>query len=563
MEDKTSEELYSQSELLFEMFEKSTEEFLFLWDIVRMKFRISASIYDEFDLSDRVSVDVIEEWPKIMYPLDVDKWKHDINDILHDKKDSHDMEYRLLNKKQEIVWVSCRGQCSRDKQGNPLIMAGRITNISKLGKFDEVTGVRSRTGFYGDIKAKLETEQYHRGAIVVLDLDNFKQINETLSHAFGDKVLRRFAETVCNYLPSDIELYRMDGDEFAFFYPEATKDEIIKSFDEFILSTNTMHEIDGNTYHISLSAGVSMYPDDAVTVETLLAYASSALATAKIQGKKQIVFFSQNMHNKRIESIEMQEELIACIERDFDEFELYYQPQMDNESSRLKGAEALMRWHSSRYGEVSPIVFIPLLEENQMIIPVGKWIIREAAKKYSEWQNVIPNFKMSVNLSYVQLKDDTLMSYLKETLDKYQIKSENFLLELTENCFIPDLKLLNHNFKDLQDMGFRIAIDDFGTGYSTLNYLKELPVNVIKIDRSFIRNIQKDNYEYTFLECMIRIAHLLHLIVCVEGVETQEELRIVSSLHPDLIQGFYYSKPVCSDEFTKQFIKEEIHNGGC
>lgn len=218
------------------------------------------------------------------------------------------------------------------------------------------------------------------------------------------------------------------------------------------------------------------------------------------------------------------------------------------------GAEALLRWHSSQHGEVSPIEFIPLLEESHLIIQVGKWVFEQAVTQCKKWQEYNPDFMMSINVSYIQLKENALLEYLRN--NHHELTLKNFILELTENCWVPNLQFLNQEFKGIQEMGYGIAIDDFGTGYSSLSHLKELPANVIKIDRSFIRGIKEGSYEYTFLEYIVKLAHIIDLKVCVEGVETLEEFEIVKKALPDYIQGFLFGKPICAKEFEERYFMQ-------
>ena len=230
-----------------------------------------------------------------------------------------------------------------------------------------------------------------------------------------------------------------------------------------------------------------------------------------------------------------------------------YQPQIDTSTRKVIGAEALLRWHSPKHGEVSPIEFIPFLEENHLIIQVGKWVLEEGAKQCLEWQKYDPDFTMSINVSYVQLKENALLEYLKnEHIPK--VSAKNLILELTESCWVPNLHFLNQEFKDMHEMGYGIAIDDFGTGYSSLSHLKELPANVIKIDRSFIKGLSKGSYEYIFLEYIVKLAHIIHLKVCVEGVETKEEFDTVMQASPDYIQGYLFGRPVCAREFESLYF---------
>ena len=538
-------------EIFFELLSQSTEDYIFFWDINRNKFKISSAIFDEFNLSKEIESDLVNCWSKIVYPDDVQIWKDDIQELLHGKKGEHNLEYRLINKYKEIVWISCRGKVYVSDDPKTIFLVGRIKNIGEKNKFDSITGTWNREQFEHKMNYLIKEKIYKNGAMFIMDIDNFKNINEKYGHSYGDKVLRAIATEVLEYLPKDVRLYRLDGDEFAFFYPMCTKETIEKIYEKIQMYTNTQHEIESSKYYCTVTAGVAMYPEDGDNYLDLFKHADIALDIAKISGKNRIKFFSQELYENKLKVISMQQKLRECVENNFNDFELFFQPQVNAVTKEVIGAEVLLRWHSSTYGEVSPVEFIPILEQSNLIIPVGKWIIKEAVKQCKEWHKINPDFKISVNVSYIQLKEDFFRDFIVECLVEYQLRPEFLILELTENCWIPDINLLNDKFISLKGIGVYIAIDDFGTGYSSLNYLKELSVNIIKIERSFVKNITYNSYEYTFLEYIIKLAHIINLKVCVEGIESYEEYDIVKSLGGDIIQGFLFGRPVSASEFYK------------
>ena len=538
-------------EIFFELLSQSTEDYIFFWDINRNKFKISSAIFDEFNLSKEIESDLVNCWSKIVYPDDVQIWKDDIQELLHGKKGEHNLEYRLINKYEEIVWISCRGKVYVSDDPKTIFLVGRIKNIGEKNKFDSITGTWNREQFEHKMNYLIKEKIYKNGAMFIMDIDNFKNINEKYGHSYGDKVLRAIATEVLEYLPKDVRLYRLDGDEFAFFYPMCTKETIEKIYEKIQMYTNTQHEIESSKYYCTVTAGVAMYPEDGDNYLDLFKHADIALDIAKISGKNRIKFFSQELYENKLKVISMQQKLRECVENNFNDFELFFQPQVNAVTKEVIGAEVLLRWHSSTYGEVSPVEFIPILEQSNLIIPVGKWIIKEAVKQCKEWHKINPDFKISVNVSYIQLKEDFFRDFIVECLVEYQLRPEFLILELTENCWIPDINLLNDKFISLKGIGVYIAIDDFGTGYSSLNYLKELSVNIIKIERSFVKNITYNSYEYTFLEYIIKLAHIINLKVCVEGIESYEEYDIVKSLGVDIIQGFLFGRPVSASEFYK------------
>ena len=535
--------------VFLDLLSETTDDYLYMWDIQHGTFYISENAYEDFQIDRSIEEDVVSVWGSVMVAEDLKLWLEDLKLIQDGAKEYHDMEYRVYKKTGQIIWVSCRGKVKTDEQNRPLFMMGRISNIGKQNKFDNVTGLMNRNQFEHDICQILKCGKHMQGVIVVLD----KNINEKYSYAFGDRALNLIATRISELLPPGCQMYRLDGDEFAFLMEGGTREGIREIYENIQMFVANHFTVDGQTLLISISAGACMIPGDGRTYQKLFRHAENAVEIAKMNGKNQLVFFSREMYDRKRKIMELQESLHACVNHGCNEFELYYQPQVDTEDQRVVGAEALLRWHSPKHGEVSPMEFIPLLEENHLIIQVGKWVLEEGAKQCREWQKYDPDFTMSINVSYIQLKENALLEYLKnEHVPK--VSAKNLILELTESCWVPNLHFLNQEFKDMHDMGYGIAIDDFGTGYSSLSHLKELPANVIKIDRSFIRGLNKGSYEYIFLEYIVKLAHIIHLKVCVEGVETKEEYDTVMQASPDYIQGYLFGRPVCAREFESLYF---------
>lgn len=549
------EDIQQNAEIFFDLISQCTQDYVFIWDIKNNKFKISSSIFSDFNLSKDIEWNVLGFWEKIVYADDIEFWRQNIQNFLDGGSDSYTIEYRLIDRNQEIVWVSCKAKGYLDSNKEMSVIVGVISNIEKQNKFHNIEGILSRNQFQHRIEEIVSEKIYEYGALIIIDIDNFKIINERFGHSYGDKVLKALIDKVSSCILVGEKLYRLDGDEFAFFYPDVNEEDIQDFFEEIQLYTNTCHELDGQKYYCTISIGVAMYPKDGMNYIDLYHHADNALDIAKVKGKNQMMFFTRKIHEKKLKIIAMQEALKECVENQFNEFELYYQPQIDAKTKKVIGAEALLRWHSPIYGEVSPLEFISLLEENALMIQVGKWVIEQAVQQCKIWQSCEPNFRISVNISYAQMRDDSLKTYLMNCIDTYQLNPNDLILELTENCWIPELGFLNKDFKEFRKMGFQVAIDDFGTGYSSLNYLKELPVDVIKIERSFVKGLVKDDFEYIFLESIIHIAHSIHLKVCIEGIEEEKDYQTILPLQPDMIQGFLFGKAIHAKEFEKNYFR--------
>lgn len=544
------------ADVLFELLSESTDDYLFMLNLQTGIFDVSKNAFEDFNVDHSIRENIIEVWSNIMVAEDVPVWISDLQLILEGKKDYHDMEYRVYDRDGQVIWVSCRGRVHRDEHNKPAFLVGRISNIGKENKFDNITGLKNRRQFEKELTHLLHLKNQTQGVVVVLDIDNFKNLNEKYGYVFGDRALNHLSTQLSHMLPKGCQIYRLDGDEFAFLIENGTEEYIQSIYENIQLYVTNHFIMDNRQLYISLSAGACFFPKDGHNSLKLFRHAENAVEIAKLNGKNQLVFFSKEMYQRKLKIIELQESLHASVMNGCQDFELYYQPQVDVHTQEIVGAEALLRWHSPQHGEVSPIEFIPLLEESNLIINVGKWVFEEAVKQCHQWQKYNKDFMMSINVSYIQLKENALLDYLKNDYDKNQFPVKNCILELTENCWVPNLQFINQEFKNIQDMGYGVAIDDFGTGYSSLSHLKDLPANVIKIDRSFIQGIHEDSYEYIFLEYIVKLAHVIHLKVCVEGVETQEEFKVVKKADPDYIQGFLFGRPIPALDFENRYFHD-------
>ena len=279
-----------------------------------------------------------------------------------------------------------------------------------------------------------------------------------------------------------------------------------------------------------------------------------ALHCAKLAGKNNYVAYNEEVHNEYIKKLDIQEELRRSINNGFEGFEIYYQPIVNPDTNTLYGAEALLRWNSSKYGFISPALTIPILESSGLIIPLGKWITLTAARQCAKWRETYPDFRMNINLSFVQLLKSDVLRDMIDKIDEVGVPHDNIVFEVTESGQLESNKYTRSVLGGFSDSNFKLAIDDFGTGYSNLRYVKDMMFGLIKIDRLFIQNIDENEYNYMLVKHVTDLAHSLNLKVCMEGVETSKELKTVMSLKPDCIQGYYYDKPLCRNDFECRYM---------
>lgn len=431
----------------------------------------------------------------------------------------------------------------------------------EIMQVDSLTGLPNRDPFRTALQKAIEAAYHNKEQVVVLliDLDGFSVINNGLGHAVGDQLLHAAADRLRQTLSAGTYLGRLGGDEFALFFPSSTSalsavdqaHEILATFSE------PFRFCDTQPFYCTASIGVSIFPHDAHDASQLLKHADVAMYHAKQHGRNTFRIFTRDMDTKSLERLRLGTNLRHALERK--EFELYYQPRVDLATNTVTSMEALLRWTNIEFGQVPPGRFIPLAEENGLILPIGEWVLRTACHQMQEWiaQGLQPP-KVAVNLSALQLKTDDLVESVAETLRNSGLEPGMLELELTETVLMGDHAVSVQKLTALREMGITIALDDFGTGYSSLNYLKTFPIDHIKIDRSFIKDICRDADDASIVEVIISIAHTLGLKVVAEGVETREQLNYLIEHQCDEIQGYFFSPPRSVQEITAFFPSQQI-----
>ncbi len=398
--------------------------------------------------------------------------------------------------------------------------------------------------------AHAEREQ-RKVAVMFLDLDRFKAINDTLGHLVGDKLLQLVAGRISSVARTSDTVSRLGGDEFAIMLPYIENtDDIAMIAVKLLASIAGPYMVDGNEIEVTTSIGISVFPEDGIDSESLIAHADAAMYQAKGNGRNNYQFFTREMNRRTLERILIKNKLIHALERN--ELFLLYQPQVDLQSGRIIGAEALVRWDNPLYGKVLPAQFIPIAEENGLIPPIGEWVLREACRQNQEWRKQgLMKITMAVNLSAVQFRQKNLGEIIKAILHESGLAPSGLELEITEGVVMQDAEAAILLLEDMKAMGLKLSVDDFGTGYSSLSYLKRFPIDKLKIDQSFVRDLTTDTDDAVIVSTIISMAHSLKLKVIAEGVESAEQLAFLKQQGCDEIQGYYFSQPVTAEEFTK------------
>lgn len=428
--------------------------------------------------------------------------------------------------------------------------------VKKLAYTDYLTELPNRLSFtemLDSVMLTLRNEEVV--ALMDVDIDNFKNINDTLGHSYGDELLIDVTHRLKQAIDDNDYLARIGGDEFIILSQnitdigeyEAKVKKIQKIFSyPFVLA---MKE-----YFITVSIGITMAPRDGKTTQVLIKNVDSAMYVAKDSGKNTYSYFNNSINEKFMEKIQTQSELRKALENQ--EFLVYYQPQIDLENDSIVGFEALVRWNHPVKGIVAPMEFIPLAEETGLIVPIGNWVLREACRQLKKWEDAGYNdLVMAVNISVRQFKDKELVNTVKDTILETGIDPNHLELEITESIALEDIEYSVATIRKLKDIGVAFSLDDFGTGYCSMNYLKLLPVNNLKIDKSFLDTVLDSYSDQSIVKTIITLAQTLELIVIAEGVEKSEQERFLKDVNCDKAQGFLYSKPLPEDRANDLLTK--------
>ena len=410
----------------------------------------------------------------------------------------------------------------------------------------------------------------YNAGVMFIDLDRFKRINDTLGHNFGDKVLKEVAERLRHSVRNsdfvarnyDVksfknEIARLGGDEFTVFLSHIDNPEETTVVTQRIIdSVSKPIMVDGYEVSVTPSIGIAMYPENGLTVQELMKHADVAMYQAKEEGRRTFKYFSNELNEKAFERLQLEEHLRNALKNQ--EFELYYQPQVDLFNNRIAKAEALIRWNHPVMGFVSPADFIPIAEESGLIVELGEWILQTACFQAKQWHDEgIENLKVSINVSSVQFKQTNLVDKVKNALSLTGLPSNLLELELTESAVMSDVEDNIERLQQLKNMGVTIAVDDFGTGYSSLSYLKKFPIDTLKIDRSFIMDVDQSENDAAIVKAIMLLAETMQLNVVAEGIETLEQLRVLDSYGCKYIQGYFFSRPLPVREFV-DFVTEDF-----
>ena len=416
---------------------------------------------------------------------------------------------------------------------------------------DVVTGLPNRLLLNDRItqSISLALRQNRPIAVLFIDLDHFKNINDSLGHAAGDELLRSVSKRLMSCGRASDTVSRQGGDEFAILLPEITHaQDAATCAAKIILALNAPHFIGTRTLHIGASIGISLYPKDGEDAETLIKNADTAMYHAKEHGRGNFQFFEADMNLKAVQRQSIESEMRRALTNQ--EFLLHYQPKVNLDTGEITGVEALIRWQHPEQGFIAPAEFVPIAEDCGLIVPIGRWVMREACRQARAWQDAgLRHLRMAVNVSAVEFREKSFVENVRTVLSDTGLRPQYLVLELTERVLMEHAESTALLLEELKTMGVHLAVDDFGTGYSSLSYLRQFPIDVLKIDQSFIKKITSNLDDSTIIAAIIAMGRNLHHIVIAEGIETQEQVAYLQSQHCEEGQGYLLSPPVGATQF--------------
>lgn len=440
------------------------------------------------------------------------------------------------------------------------IIKGKCTNITKAMEphFDnrilDINNDKNRKYIKKLIEDSIKEKQ-NRGAVILIDLDNFKFINNSFGYNKSELFLKEVKINISKIIKEENFIFRIGGDEFLIFLPNIKDKETVEEISKNIIEVfDKTYNIEGDSIYTTVSIGVALFPDDGISFDIIFKNANEALGTAKSNGKYQYQLFNKNISQELSRLYSIERELRTAL--DNQELYVVFQPKVKLSDDTVMGFESLLRWNNEKLGNVSPMDFIPIAEANRMIIPIGTFVLEEVCSKIKYLsKNGHKDFKIAVNLSEVQLREGNIVEILEVLIKKYKINPKHLEIEITESLLMKSFSKNIETLIAIKDLGISIALDDFGTGYSSLNYLTKLPIDVLKIDRSFVNDMMENNKSKYIVENIIQLSHKLGIQVVAEGVEIKEQIKYLRSILCDVVQGYYYSRPEKFDD-VKNMLPE-------
>ena len=557
VERRRAEESLRDSEERYALGLRGANDGLWDWNLATRQIHYSARWKSMLGFTDEEIGNRIEEWIDLVHPQDGERVRADIAAHLDGFTPLLESEYRIQHKDGTFRWVLCRGLAVRDASGKAYRMAGSQTDITarKLAEeqllhdalHDTLTGLPNRALFVDRLGRSVASARRHPErlfAVLFMDLDRFKLVNDSLGHACGDQLLVALARRLEGCIRAGDTVARLGGDEFAILLEEIREVAESTTVADRVLNVLSLpFELSARQISVTASIGIAIGSACYHEAEDLLRDSDTAMYRAKALGRMRSVLFDPSMHTRVVALLECEADLRRAIERG--EFLVYYQPVLSTKSGRITGIEALLRWQHPERGLVQPADFIPIAEEAGLIVPIGEWVLRTACRQAQAWRQAgHPELRIAVNFSARQFREEGLADLIRQVLAETGLPPQALEVEITESAAMQELNQTVKTLDQLTEMGVHISIDDFGNHYSALNYLKRFPIGSVRVDRSFVRDLPRSEDNVAITSAIVSMARSLKLTVVGEGVETQEQLAFLESVGCDQVQGFLFCRPL-------------------
>ena len=556
MEENSGGNLFELFCGMIEAFDPCMDDYLYVFDVQNDQYYISKKSMKRFALPSFQFTHVLDTHRKFVYEEDIEMLEADLEKIMSGEKLEHNLTYRWMSVDGEPIWINCRGRIIIGADGKPQFLVGCINEVGTKPIADNVSGLLESFAIKDAWNQQDNTMT--NGFVLRIGIDNFKTINEKLGVEYGDFIIHEVANCILDCIHEGQMVFRVVADEFMIIDTAGGTAKDAKALYRKVRSV-VDHLIRRDNYKafFTISGGViSGEALEQLDYNELLKYTQFALSEAKARGKNQVYYFQVEDYEKFLRRRKILVELRKAVSNDFEGFDVFFQPIITRGGKDLYAAESLLRFWTSEKETVSPAEFIPILEESGLIIPVGKWVLHRALEMCVKCREKRPDFKVSVNLSYIQILKSNFFKDVTEALEQYKLRPDSLIIELTESGYVENSPVVRKLWEQLKDRGVLIAIDDFGTGYSNLQSIGNMMPAIIKLDRGFTVKALNNNYEHQLMDQIIQLIHSVDLKVCVEGVETMEELTEIERLSADCIQGYYYGKPCEKQAFYKDFVEK-------
>lgn len=541
---------------IFTVLSELTDNYLYISDMKTGVFLYSPQLVEIFQLPSNILKNPLPVWKEIVHPEDWEEFEKANTGIGKNGNNYHSIYFRAKAFDGEYVLMKCRGKVVFDDGGEPFIFTGIMTELGFANKRGSLSSIQTRKRLNKILDEKcLNSSLSEQFAVIEIDIDNMEQLNAMYSRKTGDFIIQEVYNILTDVLKDKGKVYKLEANCFCVVIDTVTENDIASLFSEIQNEIDSVMSQYLSTESIHVSAGCTFYTDDVSNRDTLLRSCDVALRYAKNNSKNHLTFYDNSMWEREKRKYLMNTLLEKSSKRKFPDFYLQYQPLILADSQKIHGVEALLRWNCPELGAVSPVEFIPALEQNGLIVPLGLAVFRQAIKDGKKYLAYSPDFYMSVNVSVKQITQSDFAEEISRIIEEEQFPPENIVLELTESCIVENIDEFNSTLQKLKLLGLKIAIDDFGTGYSSLGLLKNLHVDYLKLDKLFIRDIMHSLESKMFIKTVIEFAHFIGYKVLQEGVETEEEFNEIKPLGIDYIQGYLFGRPQNAEQITEKLCR--------